>query len=81
MKTSPYVPTDGIDTVTTCQVKVITYGNFAPPRSAIASKIDLVVSHHIGAKDNTSSAKKPTVVEAVKFNSEKVDQFSEVFVY
>ena len=52
-----------------------------PPRSAIASKIDLVVSHHIGAKDNTFSAEKPTVVEAVKFNSEKVDQFSEVFVY
>ena len=52
-----------------------------PPRSAIASKIDLVVSHHIGAKDNTFSAEKPMDVEAVKFNSEEVDQFSEVFVY
>ena len=52
-----------------------------PTRSAIASKIDLVVSHHIGAKDNTFSAEKPMVVEAVKFNSEEVDQFSEVFVY
>ena len=34
-----------------------------PPRSAIASKIDHVVSHHICDKDNTFSAEKPMVVD------------------
>ena len=69
-----YVPTDGVDTIATCHVEVVTNLN-SSLRSAMACYIYFIIYLHVFAKQETFVFEIPTVEPFIEYNFKRVEAY------